>query len=132
MYECTECIFEEEEASEMLHIAGHGLLIRSLLTSLRNSLLLRSRTWRSASHIGHGSHTSSNELSCLESLLHLLLAQFLSNVETEWNGTLGFCTVFGMVAAERNELLADGTTTVRLPLARARMSDDALHLLARR
>ena len=31
MYECTECIFEEEEASEMLHVVGHGLLIRSLL-----------------------------------------------------------------------------------------------------
>jgi len=40
--------------------------------------------------------------------------------------------VFGVVAAQRNELLADGTAAVCLALAAFRVLDNALHLLAGR
>lgn len=63
-------------------------------------------------------------------MLQLLLSKLLLDVQTERDGTFVLLAVFGMVAAQSNELLADGTTTVGLALAAFRVLNDSLHLLA--
>ncbi len=48
--------------------------------------------------------------------MSLLLSELVLDVGTEGNRTLLLHAVLGVVAAEGYELLADGTTSVRLPL----------------
>lgn len=63
-------------------------------------------------------------------MLQLLLPELLLDVQTERDGTFVLLTVFGMVAAQSNELLADGTATIRLPLATFCVLNNTFHLLA--
>ena len=56
-------------------------------------------------------------MSVLQSLLQLLLAQLLANVKAERYGAFGFCTMFGVIAAESDELFADWTAAVCFSLA---------------
>ena len=65
-------------------------------------------------------------------MLQLLLPELLFDVQTERDGTFVLLAVFGMVTAKRDELLADGTATIRLPLAAFCVLNDTLHLLAGR
>lgn len=64
-------------------------------------------------------------------MLQLLLPELLLDVQTEWDGTFVLLAVFGMVAAQGNELLADGTATIRLSLAAFCVLNNTLHLLTR-
>lgn len=52
------------------------------------------------------------------------------DVQAEWHWTLVLLTVLGVVAAQCNELLADGAAAVGFPLAAFRVLDDPFHLLA--
>lgn len=63
-------------------------------------------------------------------MLQLLLPQLLLDVQAKRDGTFVLLTVFGVVAAQSNELLADGTATVRLALAAFCVLNNTLHLLA--
>lgn len=65
-------------------------------------------------------------------MLQLLLPQLLLDVQTERDGTFVLLTVFGMVAAQSNELLADGTASICLALAALRVLNNSLHFLAGR
>lgn len=65
-------------------------------------------------------------------LLELLLLELLLDVGTERHQTLGFLAVFGMIAAERNQLLTDRAAAMSLFLALARMLHHTLHLLTGR
>ena len=65
-------------------------------------------------------------------LRQVLLPQLLLDIRTERHQTLVLLAVLGVVAAKRDELLADGTPAVRLALAVLRVRYDALHLLTRR
>jgi hypothetical protein len=58
------------------------------------------------------------------------LPELLSQLLTERYQTLGLLTLLGVVAAQRNVLLADGTPAVRLPLALPAVGADSLHLVA--
>ena len=57
----------------------------------------------------------------MKSLLHLLLSQLLLDVLTEGNETFGFLTHLGVVAAESDQLFADGASAVGLSLALLRV-----------
>ena len=50
-------------------------------------------------------------------MLELLLPKLVLDVKTERYRTLVLLAVLGMVAAQSDELLAHGATTVSLPLA---------------
>lgn len=63
-------------------------------------------------------------------MLQLLLSQLLLDVQTERDGTFVLLTVFGVVAAQSDELLADRTSTVCFALAAFCVLNDPLHLLA--
>lgn len=65
-------------------------------------------------------------------MLQLLLTQFVLDVEAEGHGALVLLTVLGMIAAERNELLAHRTAAICLALAAFGVLHHTLHLLARR
>lgn len=65
-------------------------------------------------------------------MLQLLLPQLLLDVQTERDRTFVLLTVFGVVAAQSDELLADGTATIGLALAAFGVLNDPLHLLAGR
>lgn len=65
-------------------------------------------------------------------MLQLLLPELLLDVQTERDGTFVLLAVFGMVAAQGNELLADGTATIRLSLAAFCVLNNTLHLLTGR
>lgn len=65
-------------------------------------------------------------------MLQLLLPELLLDIQTERDGTFVLLTVFGVVAAQSDELLADGTATVRLALTAFCVLNNALHLLAGR
>lgn len=65
-------------------------------------------------------------------MLQLLLAELLLDVQTERDGTFVLLAVFGVVAAQSDELLADGAAPIRLALAALRVLHHPLHLLARR
>lgn len=67
----------------------------------------------------------------LKPLLQLLLAQLLPDVEAKWHHAFRLGTVFGMVAAQGDQLLANWTAAVGLAFARTRVRDDTLHLLTR-
>lgn len=83
-------------------------------------------------HSLHAGHPPPQHLGLLQPVLQLLLSQLLLDVQTERNGTLVLLTVFGVVAAQGNELLADGAAAVCFALAALRVLNDALHLLAGR
>ena len=63
-------------------------------------------------------------------MLDLLLAELVFDVEAEGHGALVFLAVFGVVAAESNELLAHRAATVGLALAALGVLHHPLHLLA--
>lgn len=62
-------------------------------------------------------------------MLQLLLPEFLLDVQTERDGTFVLLAVLGVVAAQGDELLANGTATIGLPLAALCVLNDPLHLL---
>lgn len=64
-------------------------------------------------------------------MLQLLLSKLLFYVEAKWHRALVLLTVLGMIAAQSNELLTDGTATIRFPLAALCVLHHTLHLLAR-
>ena len=53
----------------------------------------------------------------LEPLLQLLLSQLLPDVEAEGHHAFGLGAVFGVVAAEGNQLLADRAAAIGLAFA---------------
>ncbi len=63
-------------------------------------------------------------------MLQLLLPELLLDVQTEWDRTFVLLTMLGVVAAQSNELLADGTATICLALAAFCVLNNTLHLLA--
>lgn len=65
-------------------------------------------------------------------MLQLLLSELLLDVQTEWDGTFVLLAVFGMIATQSNELLADGTAAVCLAFAAFCVLNNPLHLLAGR
>lgn len=65
-------------------------------------------------------------------MLQLLLPELVLDVQAERNRTLVLLAVLRMVAAQSNELLADGTAAIGFPLAAFRMLNNTFHLLARR
>lgn len=65
-------------------------------------------------------------------MLQLLLAELLLDVQAKRDGTFVLLAVFGVVAAQSDELLADGAATVGLALAALRVLHHPLHLLAGR
>lgn len=69
---------------------------------------------------------------CDSPLSEILLPKLLLDVRTERNQTFVLFAVLRVVAAQGNELFANRTSPVGLPLAVLRVRDDALHLLARR
>lgn len=64
--------------------------------------------------------------------MHLLLLETPLDTGTEGHRTLGFLTVLGVIAAESDELFANGAASVRLALAALRVLHDSLHLGAAR
>lgn len=80
----------------------------------------------------HLRHSPPHHGRVLQPLLHLLLAQLLLDVLAEGHRTLGLLAHLGVVAAQRDELLADGTTAVGLSLALLGVGHDSLHLVTRR
>lgn len=91
----------------------------------------RSSWWPSSwlPHSLHARHPPPQHLGLLKSVLQLLLSQLLLDVQTEWNRTFVLLTVFGMVAAQSNELLANGTAAICLALAAFCVLNNPLHLL---
>jgi hypothetical protein len=65
-------------------------------------------------------------------VLELLLPQLVLDVQTEGYRTLVLLAVLGVVAAQGDELLADGAATVGLALATFGVLHHTLHLLAGR
>lgn len=63
-------------------------------------------------------------------MLQLLLTQLLLDVQAERDGALVLLAVLGVVAAQSDELLADGTAAVCLALAAFCVLHDPLHFLA--
>ena len=65
-------------------------------------------------------------------MLQLLLPELLLDVEAEGHRALVLLAVLGVVAAQGDELLADGAASVGFPLAALGVLHDPLHLLAGR
>ena len=61
-----------------------------------------------------------------------MLSQLLLDVLTEGHKALGLLTHLGVVAAQGDQLFADGASAVGLSLALLGVRDDALHLVTRR
>lgn len=66
----------------------------------------------------------------LEPLLELLLLHLVLDIRTERHRALPFQTVFSMVATQRDELFANGTSSVGFSLADLRVRHHSLHSLA--
>ena len=62
----------------------------------------------------------------------MLLLEFMLYIRTERHRTLSLLAMLGVVTAEGDKLLADGTAAVGLPFAQFRVADHPFHLLARR
>lgn len=62
----------------------------------------------------------------------MLLTELVFNVEAEGHWTLVLLAVLCMVAAESNELLADGAPSVGFAFAAFGVLDNPLHLLTGR
>ncbi|KAL1432967.1 hypothetical protein MTO96_001953 [Rhipicephalus appendiculatus] len=80
-----------------------------------------------SSPVLHGGNAPLQNLSLLEALLQLLLAQLVLDVETEGHGTLSLLAVFGMVTTQGDKLLADGAASVGLALAALGVLHHPLH-----
>lgn len=65
-------------------------------------------------------------------MLQLLLPKLVFDIQTEWDRTLVLLTVFCMVTAQSNELLADRAATIGFALATFGVLNHTLHLLAGR
>lgn len=78
----------------------------------------------------HAGHPPAEHLGLLQPVLQLLLPEFLLDVQAERHRALVLLAVFGVVAAQGNELLADGAPAIGFPLATFGMLHDPLHLLA--
>lgn len=65
-------------------------------------------------------------------MLELLLTELVFDVEAEGHGALVLLAVLCVVAAESNELLADGAPSVGLAFAAFGVLDDPFHLLTGR
>lgn len=65
-------------------------------------------------------------------MLQLLLPELLLDVEAEWHRAFVLLAVLGVVAAEGDELFADGASTIGFPFAAFGVLYDPLHLLAGR
>lgn len=81
---------------------------------------------------GHGCHPATDQLGLLQAVLDLLLPELVFDVGTEGHGTFVLLAVFGMIAAEGNQLLADRAAAIGLALAALGVLDNPLHLLAGR
>lgn len=79
----------------------------------------------------HAGHPPAEHLGLLEPVLQLLLPELLLDVEAERHRALVLLAVLGMVAAEGNELLADGAPAIGFSFAALGMLHNSLHLLAR-
>lgn len=64
--------------------------------------------------------------------MELLLTELVLDVETERHRALGLLAVLGMIATERNKLLADWTAAIGLAFASLGVLHHPLHLLAGR
>lgn len=80
----------------------------------------------------HARHPPAEHLRLLQAVLELLLTELVFDVEAEGHGALVLLAVLGVVAAESNELLADGAPSVGLAFAAFGVLDDPFHLLAGR
>lgn len=80
----------------------------------------------------HGRHAAPQQLLLLHPLLDLLLLQLLLDAGAERHRALGLLAMLRVVAAQRDQLLADGAVALGLALADLGVRDDALHLLAGR
>lgn len=79
----------------------------------------------------HGGHSSSHELSLLQTMLNLLLSKLVFDVETEWHRAFVLLAVFGMVATKGNELFAHWAASIGLAFAALGMLNNPFHLLTR-
>lgn len=84
-----------------------------------------------AHHTGplHTRHPPSEHLCLLQAVLKLLLTELVFNVEAEGHWALVLLAVLRMVAAESNELLADGAPSIGLAFAAFGVLDNPFHLL---
>lgn len=89
-------------------------------------------SWSGLAYSLHAGHPPPKHLGLLQPVLQLLLPELVLDVQAERNRTLVLLTVLSMIAAQSDELLADGTATVGFSLAAFRMLNDTFHLLARR
>ena len=80
----------------------------------------------------HAGHPPAQHLGLLEPVLQLLLPELLLDVEAEGHGALVLLAVLGVVAAQGDELFADGAAAVGLALAALGVLHHPLHLLAGR
>lgn len=80
----------------------------------------------------HACHPPSEHLRLLQAVLELLLTELVFDVEAEGHRALVLLTVLGVVAAESNELLADGAPSVGLAFAAFGVLDNPFHLLTGR
>jgi len=79
----------------------------------------------------HECHAPAHHLCLLQPLLNLLLPQLVLDIEAEGHGALVLLAVLGMVAAQCDELLANGAASVGLALATLGVLHHSLHLLTR-
>lgn len=87
-----------------------------------------------AYHTGplHTRHPPAEHLCLLQAVLKLLLTELVFNVEAEGHWALVLLAVLCMVAAESNELLADGAPSVGFAFAAFGVLDNPFHLLTGR
>lgn len=77
----------------------------------------------------HARHPPSEHLGLLQAVLELLLTELVFDVEAEGHGALVLLAVLCVVAAQSNELLADGAPSIGLALAAFGVLDNPFHLL---
>lgn len=76
----------------------------------------------------HNGRSSSIKLIPRKVLLLSLQLEFNLNLRTEGHKTLLLIALLSMVAAQRNQLFADGASSVGLPFAGLGVTQDTLHL----
>lgn len=70
-------------------------------------------------------------ITCSDSpLSEILLPELLFYVRTEWDQTLVFFAMFGVIATQGDKLFANRAAPVGFPFAVLRVSNDTFHLLA--
>ena len=96
---------------------------------LRLSIVMIIRLVHPGVHLGH---PPSHHGSLLQPLLQLLLSQLLFDVLTKMNRTFGLLAHLGVIAAECDQLLANRTAAIGLPLTLPGMTDHSFHLVTAR